>query len=46
MRRTNAEASKGTVWIVQQKYNLEVHKAQCSVDCCSIYKEPVQQPER
>ena len=41
---TNAEASEGTVWIIQQECNLEyfVHEAQCSIDCCSIYKKPVQ----
>ena len=48
MRRMNAEAREGTVRIVRRKSDLEyfVHEAQRSVDCRSIYKEPVQRPER
>ena len=48
MRHTNAEANKGTIQIVRQKYDLEyfTHEVQRSVDCHSIYKEPVQRPER
>ena len=48
MRRTNVEASEGTVQIVRRKRDLEyfTHEAQRSVDCRSVYKEPVQQPER
>ena len=44
---TSAEASEGTVQIVRWKSDLEyfVHKAQRSLNCCSVYKEPVQQPE-
>ena len=48
MHRTNAEAREGTVRIVRRKHDLEyfAHEAQRSVDCHSVYKEPVQQPER
>ena len=48
MCRTNAEAREGTVRIVRQKGDLEyfAHEAQRSVDCRSVYKEPVQRPER
>ena len=48
MLHMNAEASEGIVWIVWQKCDLEyfVHEVQHSVDCHSIYKEPVQWPER
>ena len=48
MRRTNAEAREGTVRIVRWKSDLEyfAHEVQRSVDCRSVYKEPVQRPER